>query len=450
MVCKTLTLPGGCDLLALAAASPQRYPALLLSAFNGAPQSRFDLLFVRGVQALTLGTDGVVRDETNAVVPGLFLDALDTAWCRHRRERVLDGLPFHGGWFVYLGYELIRQIEPRLHLPAARSVMPVALALRAPAAIIVDRVRHCTVLLAEEGEEHWLDTMAADMQAPRLDDTCPLPLTVDEEDPQHFLTGVQCIYEHLCAGDVFQVNLSRRWQASFRVPLVPAQLMRALCCSNPAPFAGLLQQPGWAIVSSSPERLIESRDKRLLTCPIAGSWPRFKGDDERARILALATHPKERAEHVMLVDLERNDLGRVCVPGSIRVTELMAVESYAHVHHMVSTIGGLALANSMPGEILAAIFPGGSITGCPKLRCMEIIAAIECEGRGAYTGALGYLDHNGDMDFNILIRTLICEGQQVSLRAGAGIVVDSVAENELDETRVKARGLLHALGVTRS
>jgi len=161
----------------------------------------------------------------------------------------------------------------------------------------------------------------------------------------------------------------------------------------------------------------------------------------------LTGHPKERAEHVMLIDLERNDLGRVCVPGSVEVDELMTVESYAHVHHIVSNVRGRLRQGATPGEIIRAVFPGGTITGCPKVRCMEIIAELERVGRGPYTGSLGYLNRDGDLDLNILIRTLAIGRETIRFRAGAGIVADSIAERELDETRAKARGLLRALGV---
>jgi len=217
------------------------------------------------------------------------------------------------------------------------------------------------------------------------------------------------------------------------------------CAKNPAPFAGLLAHDGWALASSSPERLVSVRGKLVETRPIAGTRPRFEGDDDAARVDELVGHPKERAEHVMLIDLERNDLGRVCVPGSVRVDELMVVESYAHVHHIVSNVRGELRAGVGPGQVLAAVFPGGTITGCPKVRCMQIIAELEGEGRGPYTGALGYLDRNGDMDLNILIRSAWLAGTEAQLRAGAGLVVDSIAANELDETRAKARGLLRAL-----
>jgi anthranilate synthase component 1 len=227
---------------------------------------------------------------------------------------------------------------------------------------------------------------------------------------------------------------------------VPAALSDTLRTANPAPVAGLLQQPGWAVISSSPERLVEVRDGVAQTRPIAGTRPRVAGDDDAERVRELAAHPKERAEHVMLIDLERNDLGRVCAPGTVVVDELMVVESYAHVHHIVSNVRGRLREGVTPGQVVAATFPGGTITGCPKVRCMEIIAALEQAPRGAYTGALGYLDRSGELDLNILIRTLTQVGTDVTLRAGAGIVADSVAAKELDETRAKARGLLRALG----
>ncbi|MET0255444.1 MAG: aminodeoxychorismate synthase component I [Luteibacter sp.] len=439
-------MAGRRDLLAPAASYPERYPALLASAVSGTPQSRFDLLFAAGDESLTLHADGVVRDGRGDVVAGGFLDALDAAWATRRRQRVDDGLPFHGGWVVYLAYELVGQIEPSLRLPSSTGAAPLAVALRTPAAAIVDHVEDRTILVAEEGAAHWLDRLAADLDEPMPPLALSAPLAVDEDEPRRFLDGVSRIHEHLRAGDVFQVNLSRRWCARFAEAPVPASLMLALRQANPAPFAGLLQQPGWAIVSSSPERLVESRDGLLQTRPIAGTRPRVAGDDDAERIRELTTHPKERAEHVMLIDLERNDLGRVCVPGSVRVDELMAVESYAHVHHIVSNVSGRAREGVTPGQVIAATFPGGTITGCPKVRCMEIIGALEQEPRGAYTGALGYLDDQGDMDLNILIRTLTVEGTDVSFRAGAGIVTDSVAERELDETRAKARGLLRVFG----
>ncbi|MGB3463292.1 MAG: aminodeoxychorismate synthase component I [Rhodanobacter lindaniclasticus] len=445
MACHRRRLEGRRDLLAPAAALPQRYPCLLQSVVHGSAQSRYDILFAFPGERLELAADGVLRDGDGRMQSGRFLDALDKAWLAGRHPASADELPFHGGWVLLLSYELAGEIEPRLKLPTS-STLPVALAVRCPAAIIVDHLHECTWLVAEPGREPLLDRLEADLALPAAWPRLPALECIEEDPPGDFLDGVQRIHEHLRAGDTFQVNLSRGWSARYAEPPEPAALYDALRRANPAPFAGLLQQPGWSVLSSSPERLVEVRGGVAQTRPIAGTRPRLSGDDEHARIRELSAHPKERAEHVMLLDLERNDLGRVCVPGTVEVDELMVVESYAHVHHIVSNVRGRLRAGVTPGEVIAATFPGGTITGCPKVRCMEIIAALERTPRGAYTGALGYLDCNGDLDLNILIRTLALTGDRVSLRAGAGIVADSEAAAELDETRAKARGLLRALG----
>ena len=200
------------------------------------------------------------------------------------------------------------------------------------------------------------------------------------------------------------------------------------------------------MLSTSPERLVEVRNGVIQTRPIAGTRPR--GADDAAAIAELVASAKERAEHVMLIDLERNDLGRICRPGTVEVSEFGVVESYAHVHHLVSNVRGHILPEATPGDVIRALFPGGTITGCPKVRCMELIAEIEAAPRGAYTGSFGYLNRDGSMDLNILIRTATVVGHVLDIRAGAGIVADSVPARELDETRAKARGLLRALGLS--
>jgi 4-amino-4-deoxychorismate synthase (2-amino-4-deoxychorismate-forming) component I len=271
---------------------------------------------------------------------------------------------------------------------------------------------------------------------------------VAEDEPRQYLRAVQRALEYIGAGDVYQANLSRGWRATLRPGVQPHEVYRRLRETNPGPFSGVALLDGIAVVSSSPERLVNVRDGVVTTRPIAGTRPR--GADPAAD-LALArelhAHPKERAEHVMLIDLERNDLGRVCEAGSVHVDELMTIESYAHVHHIVSNVRGRLRAAVTPGNVLAAVFPGGTITGCPKVRCMEIIAELEQTARGAYTGSLGYLNRDGSMDMNILIRSAQLSGRELTLRAGAGIVADSIPERELAETRAKARGVLRALGV---
>ena len=190
------------------------------------------------------------------------------------------------------------------------------------------------------------------------------------------------------------------------------------------------------------------------TRPIAGTRPRDKNQQsDEALAKELLSHPKEQAEHIMLIDLERNDLGRVCRPGTIEVNELMVLESWQHVHHIVSNVRGELDSNKSPVDVLRAVFPGGTITGCPKVRCMEILAEMEQQARGAYTGSLGYINNDGSMDFNILIRTMVREreddSKKITFRAGGGIVSDSVAEKELEETRAKAKGLLKIFRLDR-
>ena len=326
-------------------------------------------------------------------------------------------------------------------------MLPTALALRCPAALLRDHERGAVFAIAEAGCSALLDAIDGDSMVARMRSSPAWtpPIAQDEDDPQRFLDGVARVHAHLVAGDVFQVNLSRAWTARFATTPAPGAVYQRLRAANPAPFAASFIQPGWALASSSPERLISVRNGSIETRPIAGTRPRLAADDEVARVNELIGHPKERAEHVMLIDLERNDLGRVCVPGSVEVNELMVVESYAHVHHIVSNVRGRLRADVTPAAAIRAVFPGGTITGCPKVRCMQIIAELEGVGRGEYTGALGYLDRNGDMDLNILIRSFRQIGDNLHFRAGAGIVADSDAVHELEETRAKARGMLRAL-----
>ncbi|WP_411834584.1 aminodeoxychorismate synthase component I [Pseudoxanthomonas mexicana] len=449
---ETRALPSDIDLLALHRRDPRRYPLLLESAASGTAQGRWDLLLVADGQGLRLDADGITRTLRGEAEQGGFLEALDRHWRAHAIAREEPRWPFRGGWALLLDYELAGQIEPVLALPAAGARRPHALALRCPAAVLRDRNSGDCVMLAEAGHAGLLDALQADAAhaaaLPPLPDWRP-PARIDEDAPQRFVDGVARILDYLAAGDIFQVNLSREWRARFDAPLDPAALYARLRRSNPAPFAGLFAGDGWAVASSSPERLVSVRGEVVETRPIAGTRPRFPGDDDAMRIRELVGHPKERAEHVMLIDLERNDLGRVCTPGSVQVDELMTVESYAHVHHIVSNVRGHLRAGTTPGEVIRATFPGGTITGCPKVRCMQIIAELERAARGAYTGAFGWLNRDGDLDLNILIRSAEIlpdgDGSEVRFRTGAGIVADSDPVKELDETRAKARGLLKAL-----
>ncbi len=429
-----IELRGTRDLLPLAAAMPVRYPCLLESVGGSRKTARYDILFAFPQEVIES------RQDSDAG----FLDRLDDAFLASKKNSPDSKLPFNDGWFVFLSYEFAAQVEPSLSLPpSSDTAMPIALAVRCGGAIVVDRVTGTTTLLASDLSQ--LDVMRGDLD--RHDapvNEAPDIASIEEDAPEIFLDGVARIHEHLRDGDTFQINLSREWRANLPPSTSAASIYARLRRSNPAPFSALLQWRGWSVISSSPERLIEVRNRVAQTRPIAGTRPRAGDDAERIR--ELIANPKERAEHVMLIDLERNDLGRVCVPGSVRVDELMSVESYAHVHHIVSNVRGTLRDEITPGDIIRAVFPGGTITGCPKVRCVQIIADLERARRGAYTGSIGYLDCNGDMDLNILIRTLTLHGDRLSFRAGAGIVADSNALAELDETRAKARGLLRALG----
>ncbi len=383
-----------------------------------------------------------------------FLNALDAHW--HVAAAGAAPCPadqaFGGGWFVYLGYELALEVEPALRPFWPRASLadarPVAVALRVPAAL----VRHADgrgylvcepSVSAQERAAILADVARA---ARSTDSPAVVQVNVQEEAPEAYLQRVVRAQEYIRAGDIYQANLSRAWRAELPPQLPAAALYQRLRSTNPAPFAAFAQFGQFRVLSSSPERLLRVRGRRLDTRPIAGTYPRgTTAGEDRELAAELVAHPKERAEHIMLIDLARNDLGRVATAGSVRVDEYMAVETYAHVHHIVSNVTGELRSGVSPVEALRAVFPGGTITGVPKVRCMQIIAELENEPRGPYTGSLGYLNHDGSADFNILIRTMSICGQQLEFRAGAGIVADSDPRRELAESRAKARGMVLAL-----
>jgi anthranilate synthase component 1 len=452
-----LALPSGA-LLRLASQQPERYPILLDSAAKG-PLSQASLLAALPRGALWMDATGGLHRTGDVPDPGAargFLEALDAAWQSQRRGAgaVPPELPFGGGWIVYLGYELALEIEPKLQStwPASSRAdsRPVALALRVPAALVSDSTGRGW-LVAEEGVgEDELAAIRADVASAAsggaAGDPAGMTIVADEEDPAAYIRRVERAKEYIRAGDIYQANLSRYWRARLPGSFAAAELYARLRQANPAPFAALAQFGEFRVLSSSPERLLRIRGRRVDTRPIAGTHPRGRtADDDRALAAALIAHPKERAEHVMLIDLARNDLGRVCEGGTVHVDEYMAVETYAHVHHIVSNVTGTLRADVTPVQALRAVFPGGTITGVPKVRCMQIIAELEDAPRGPYTGTLGYLNHDGSGDFNILIRTMSLQGRELEFRAGAGIVADSDPARELAETGAKARGLLLAL-----
>ena len=457
----TVRLPAEFDFIDLHCLAPERYPFLLESLGGTTAQEGFDILFAFPGQILRLGEDWKLSGDRAGRFTG-FLAALDAWWAGEsvesrpesgadKRIAATPRLPFRGGWFIFLAYELVRETEPTVRA-TARSGFPVALAVRIPVALIRNRHSGQAWLMAESGNEPATAQLTADIDAViragnrPTGDTRTFAVGIHEPDPHQFLNAVEMTRQLIAAGAVFQVNLARQWTGELQSGVEAWQVYRRLREVNPAPFAGFARFGDGAIISSSPERLVRVRDGYVETRPIAGTRPRASmADPEEERRRALLGNAKERAEHVMLIDLERNDLGRICVPGTIEVNELMTVESYAHVHHIVSNIRGELRADVTPGMLIRAVFPGGTITGCPKVRCMEIIRDLESQPRGPYTGSMGYLNRDGSCDLNILIRTIQVCGQEFALSAGSGIVADSVAERELDETRAKAKGMLLAL-----
>ncbi len=469
----TRALADNFDINGFVALNRQRYPCALMSTATRPDDTgatlkgnigRYDIVFACPQQSLVLApdkqlyyTDGGGNRLTEPPAALTFFDELarllsSQAPVSPVTAALKQQLPFYGGWFVYLCYEMAAEVEPCLRLPSADSSLPLAMATRFPAAIIHDRINRRCQVVAETGQAHLLDLIEEDSRqitAQGIDlrmDTAGEPVTLagfKESDAAPYLAQVETIKRYIYDGDIFQANLSRAWQVQLDGTVDDISLFSLLAKKNPSSFAALVCFDDAAIISSSPERLVSMRDGLIETRPIAGTRPRSGDPVTDAKMAAeLLAHPKEQAEHIMLIDLERNDLGRVCVPGSIHVNELMALESWQHVHHIVSNIQGQCRPDKTSVDVLKAVFPGGTITGCPKVRCMEILAEQEQTARGAYTGSLGYINLDGDMDFNILIRTLVRERQQITFRAGGGIVADSEAENELAETRAKARGLL--------
>ena len=422
---------GKVDLASLCYLNKERYP-FLLESVNHNDKNRYSILFAFPVKSIVLNNFSDFN----------FLSELEKQF---KLNNLKTNLPFSGGWFVYVSYELIGQIEPILTGELHTSELPIAYAVKIPSAIIIDHKTNTTYLIDQDSNQSRIDSMLTD-----IDVIKPIPEVdvlgkLEQENEDKFISGVKACLDYILAGDVFQVNLSRQWQYKLTKEIDSAIIYHALKKSNPAPFSALIQYENFSIVSSSPERLFSVQDGILQTRPIAGTHPRGQGSEDEAQKEGLISHPKEIAEHVMLLDLERNDMGRVCEYGSVFVNEVMTLETYPYVHHIVSNIKGKLKERVSVKAIVQALFPGGTITGCPKVRCMQIISELEQMQRGPYTGSLGYLSQDGKMDFNILIRSFVHTDKKLTFRAGAGIVYDSIPERELAETKHKAAGLVKIL-----
>ena len=436
------------DLSQLHALNPERYPFLLESVAKGG-LGEYDILFAFPLESIPLHPFSDKHEflaHADEQFKQLHVDTCDNEMA----------LPFTGGWFAYFSYDYAQVVEPVLTLPEPH--FPLAVLTRVPAAVIIKHETKELFIIAEPEYRAALDQMEEDINklASFKFSSPPVKTVLSTEEPsEKYLQGIQAIKEYILSGDIFQVNLSRQWQVLLEKKVGALAVYRALREHNPAPFAALANfkdqngQP-WSIISSSPERLVKYQAPWVEARPIAGTRKRSAdAKADQALMAELIEHPKERAEHIMLIDLVRNDLGRICQHGTVEVNELMVVETYEHVHHIVSNVRGKLQKKLSPLDIIHAVFPGGTITGCPKIRCMEIIAELEQMPREAYTGSLGYINRDGSLDLNILIRTMIqFEKESVPLvqfRAGGGIVADSIAEHELKEAGHKAKGLINAL-----
>lgn len=391
--------------------------------------------------------------------PKRFIQDLQQLFQKYRGLRWKELPFFTGGAVGYFSYELARVFE---RLPDRAKddlgLDPVTL-LFVRDLIVFDHERELFYLVANliPGKDGLFDQAlrrakkAIEQLAALVRGTAPPSngrIHVRQFHPdmpkQHFMQMVRRAKKYIEAGDIYQANLSQRF--SFEFEGNPAVLYESLRRINPSPFASFLKIGPLAVASASPERLIKLEGGRCQTRPIAGTRPRgrTRSEDNRFR-RDLIMSAKERAEHLMLVDLERNDLGRVSAPGSVRVSEFMTLEPYSHVVHIVSNVVGKLRGDCDRFDLLKAVFPGGTITGCPKIRSMEIIEELEPFKRHLYTGSIGYLDFNGDLDLNIVIRSIILYRKRGFLQVGAGIVYDSDPEAEYQETLHKGQALIEAL-----
>jgi len=372
---------------------------------------------------------------------------------------------FCGGAVGYLSYDLVRFFEELPDSTDDDLDLPDCMLVFTDTYLIFDHLQRKILITANAyvGDDPdaaydeavakidaMVERLARHMDRPHLVSSPP-PATIaaataaeSNMTPEQFMAGVTRAKEYIAAGDAIQVVLSQRLTKPLRAD--PFDVYRALRALNPSPYMYYLTYGDLKIIGSSPERLVSEEEGEVITRPIAGSRPRGEtAEEDDALIAELLSDDKERAEHIMLVDLGRNDIGRVCEPGTVEVDKLMTVERYSHVSHLVSNVRGRLAAGKDQFDVLRACFPAGTVSGAPKIRAMEIIDELEPTRRGPYAGAIGYFSFSGNMDTAITIRTIVAKDDTAYVQAGAGIVADSVPEREYQETMNKAMALLRAL-----
>jgi len=424
------------------------------------------ILRVHGFE-VSLEERGEITERATVADPLAFIEDFR----RRYRVRPLPGLPrFSGGLVGYFGFDTVRYIEPRLaRSPHAQKPDPLAtpdiLLMLSREVVVFDNLsgKLLLVVYADAGEagageraEARLDALVARLKAPvpaaRSLDTAPGPARQDFHasfTQADYEAAVERIKEYIRAGDVMQVVPSQRMSVPFHAE--PLDLYRALRCTNPSPYLFHLNLKDFFVVGSSPEILARLEDSEVTVRPIAGTRPRGRTEDEdRALEAELLADPKERAEHLMLIDLGRNDVGRVSEIGSVRVSERMGIERYSNVMHIVSHVTGRLKVGLGPLDVLRATFPAGTLSGAPKIRALEIIDELEPVKRGVYGGAVGYIGWNGNMDTAIAIRTAVIKDGELHVQAGGGIVADSQPRTEWEETISKRRAMFRALSMVET
>jgi anthranilate synthase component 1 len=473
-VCREILADTETPVTALMKLADRPHVFLLESVEGGEKWARYSflgadprLIFRVREGEVVLEENGAVRRIPHGGDPLRFLkELLDRC-----RPVPMEGLPrFFGGAVGFLGYDMVRYFE---RLPAGKGEAPVedeAVFLITDTLLIFDNVRHTLKIVAcamtgeggglresYDGAVRRIDAMTALLRAPltgrpasperkEQGRKAPLPFRPFRSDmaPETFRAMVRTAREYIAAGDIIQVVLSQRLQRESAVD--PVDLYRALRHVNPSPYLFFLKVRDLCLIGSSPEVMVRLEEGVAELKPIAGTRRRGKSEQEDRRLAdELLRDPKERAEHVMLVDLGRNDLGRIARIGSVQVGQLMAVERYSHVMHLVSDIQAQLAPGKDAFDVLRATFPHGTLTGAPKIRAMEIIAELEPSRRGPYGGAVGYFSYGGNMDFCITIRTMLLRDGKIFLQVGAGIVADSDPEAEYKETLNKAEGMVQAV-----
>nr|WP_010133412.1 anthranilate synthase component I [Microbulbifer agarilyticus] len=453
----------------LAARDGGRYSYLLESVQGGEKWGRYSIIGLPARTVLkvtgheiTVERDGKVIEQKQVEDPLAFVEEFRSRY----KVPEIEGLPrFNGGLVGYFGYDVVRYIEPKLadSCPPDTLGNPDILLMVSDELVVFDNLAGAVLFIvhadpqqenAFESAQRRLDELVGQLSQP-LDSVEPLGIdgehTAEDTFVSHFgedafKQGVHKVKDYILAGDVMQVVPSQRLSAPFTVP--PLNLYRALRSLNPSPYMYFLDLGDHQVVGSSPEILVHLEDGDMTVRPIAGTRRRGATEEQDLALEQdLLADPKEIAEHLMLIDLGRNDVGRVAQTGTVQVTEKMVVERYSHVMHIVSNVTGRIQPGLNAIDALRAAHPAGTLSGAPKIRAMEIIDELEPEKRGVYGGAVGYLAWNGNMDTAIAIRTAVIKDGKVYVQAGAGLVADSDPQSEWDETMNKARALFRAVAI---